>query len=95
MPTATNYFYSALAQLVEQLTVNQRVVGSSPTGGATFLFINQRVGGMEYGVALVRSDSGKHKVSVEIDLGALEDSFLPYSEMTRRQEVTPLPTYIN
>jgi hypothetical protein len=26
--------HSALAQLVEQLTVNQRVVGSSPTGGA-------------------------------------------------------------
>ena len=40
---------------------------------------------MEYGVALVRSDSGKHKVSIEIDLGALEDSFLPYSQMTRRQ----------
>ena len=28
--------YSALAQLVEQLTVNQRVAGSSPAGGATF-----------------------------------------------------------
>ena len=27
-------FYSALAQLVEQLTVNQRVAGSSPAGGA-------------------------------------------------------------
>ena len=81
MRTATNYFYSALAQLVEQLTVNQRVVGSSPTGGATFLFINQRVGGMEYGVALVRADSGKHKVSIEIDLGALEDGFLPYSKI--------------
>ena len=26
--------YSALAQLVEQLTVNQRVAGSSPAGGA-------------------------------------------------------------
>ena len=26
---------SALAQLVEQLTVNQRVAGSSPAGGAT------------------------------------------------------------
>ena len=24
--------------------------------------------------------SGKHKVSIEIDLGALEDSFLPYSQ---------------
>ena len=60
MRTATNYFYSALAQLVEQLTVNQRVVGSSPTGGATFLFIHQRVSGMEYGVDLVLSDSGKH-----------------------------------
>ena len=45
---------------------------------------------MTNGVALVRSDSGKHKVSIEIDLGALEDSFLPYSEMTRRQEATPL-----
>ena len=62
--------------MVEQLTVNQRVVGSSPTGGATFLFVNQRVGGMEYGVALVQSDSGKHKVSIEIDLGALERSSL-------------------
>ena len=29
--------------------------------------------------------SGKHKVSIEIDLGALEDSFLPYYEMTPRQ----------
>ena len=28
--------YSALAQLVEQLTVNQRVAGSSPAGGANF-----------------------------------------------------------
>ena len=28
--------YSALAQLVEQLTVNQRVAGSSPAGGAIF-----------------------------------------------------------
>ena len=27
---------SALAQLVEQLTVNQRVAGSSPAGGAIF-----------------------------------------------------------
>ena len=27
---------SALAQLVEQLTVNQRVAGSSPAGGAKF-----------------------------------------------------------
>ncbi len=27
-------FFSALAQLVEQLTVNQRVAGSSPAGGA-------------------------------------------------------------
>ena len=26
--------HSALAQLVEQLTVNQRVAGSSPAGGA-------------------------------------------------------------
>lgn len=26
--------YSPVAQLVEQLTVNQRAVGSSPTGGA-------------------------------------------------------------
>ena len=78
----------------DPITVNQRVVGSSPTGGATFLFINQRVGGMEYGVALDRSDSGKHKVSIEIDLGALEDSFLPYSEMTRRQETTP-PTHLH
>jgi len=26
---------------------------------------------MEYGVDLVRSDSGKHKVSIEIDLGGL------------------------
>ena len=31
---------------------------------------------MEYGVALVQSDSGKHKVSIEIDLGALERSSL-------------------
>ena len=29
---------SALAQLVEQLTVNQRVAGSSPAGGAIFLY---------------------------------------------------------
>jgi hypothetical protein len=27
---------SALAQLVEQLTVNQRVAGSSPAGGAKY-----------------------------------------------------------
>ena len=33
---------SALAQLVEQLTVNQRVAGSSPAGGAIFSS-NQRV----------------------------------------------------
>ena len=30
--------YSALAQLVEQMTVNHWVAGSSPAGGATFLF---------------------------------------------------------
>ena len=30
------YFYSSLAQSVEHLTVNQGVVGSSPTGGAFF-----------------------------------------------------------
>lgn len=29
--------YSAIAQLVEQATVNRPVVGSSPTRGATFL----------------------------------------------------------
>ena len=29
-------FYSDIAQLVEQLTVNQLVVGSSPTVGAKF-----------------------------------------------------------
>ena len=29
---------SALAQLVEQMTVNHWVAGSSPAGGATFLF---------------------------------------------------------
>ena len=34
---------SALAQLVEQLTVNQRVAGSSPAGGAIFPQVNQRV----------------------------------------------------
>ena len=28
------YYYSSLAQSVEHLTVNQGVVGSSPTGGA-------------------------------------------------------------
>ncbi len=28
--------HSTLAQLVEQLTVNQRVAGSSPAGGASF-----------------------------------------------------------
>ncbi len=78
MRTATNYFYSALAQLVEQLTVNQRVVGSSPTGGATFLFIHQRVSGMEYGVDLVLSDSGKHKVSIKIQLRV---ACLPYSAL--------------
>ena len=30
----SSFDYSALAQLVEQLTVNQRVAGSSPAGGA-------------------------------------------------------------
>ena len=30
--------YSALAQLVEQMTVNHWVAGSSPAGGATFEF---------------------------------------------------------
>ena len=29
-------YYSSLAQSVEHLTVNQGVVGSSPTGGAFF-----------------------------------------------------------
>lgn len=29
-----NNHYSSVAQLVERLAVNQRVVGSSPTGGA-------------------------------------------------------------
>ena len=33
-----SYDHSALAQLVEQLTVNQRVAGSSPAGGAIFLY---------------------------------------------------------
>ena len=32
----TGFYYSALAQLVEQLTVNQLVAGSSPAGGANF-----------------------------------------------------------
>jgi hypothetical protein len=31
---------SLIAQLVEQLTVNQRVTGSSPVQGAIFLFIS-------------------------------------------------------
>jgi hypothetical protein len=31
---------SRIAQLVEQLTVNQRVVGSSPTSGATSKPVN-------------------------------------------------------
>ena len=35
--------YSALAQLVEQLTVNQRVAGSSPAGGAIFSQVLQTV----------------------------------------------------
>lgn len=30
-----NGFYSPVAQLAERLTVNQDVVGSSPTGGAS------------------------------------------------------------
>lgn len=30
-----NDFYSPVAQLAERLTVNQDVVGSSPTGGAS------------------------------------------------------------
>ena len=34
-----SYDHSALAQLVEQLTVNQRVAGSSPAGGAIFYVI--------------------------------------------------------
>jgi hypothetical protein len=35
--------FSVLAQLVEQLTVNQRVAGSSPADGAIFPQFNQRV----------------------------------------------------
>ena len=38
--------YSALAQLVEQLTVNQRVAGSSPAGGAISSKLDL-VGGLE------------------------------------------------
>ena len=34
--------YSALAQLVEQMTVNHWVAGSSPAGGATFKKAVQR-----------------------------------------------------
>ena len=34
VPSAYNNVYSSLAQSVEHLTVNQGVVGSSPTGGA-------------------------------------------------------------
>ncbi len=34
--TEAQTFYSVLAQLVEQLTVNQRVAGSSPADGAIF-----------------------------------------------------------
>ena len=33
VPSAYNNVYSSLAQSVEHLTVNQGVVGSSPTGG--------------------------------------------------------------
>ena len=82
MRTATNYFYSALAQLVEQLTVNQRVVGSSPTGGATFLFIHQRVSGMEYGVDSVLSDLGKHKIQ-------LTAACLPYPHAPPQEAIPP------
>ena len=35
-----SYDHSALAQLVEQLTVNQRVAGSSPAGGAISILQN-------------------------------------------------------
>ena len=35
LPSTLRALSSALAQLVEQLTVNQRVAGSSPAGGAT------------------------------------------------------------
>ena len=31
--------YSALAQLVEQMTVNHWVAGSSPAGGATYFMV--------------------------------------------------------
>ena len=44
--------YSALAQLVEQLTVNQRVAGSSPAGGA--IFYN------DFNWVLVSSGKGHH-----------------------------------
>ena len=43
-------FSSALAQLVEQLTVNQRVAGSSPAGGATLHRTSQLFGVSSQGV---------------------------------------------
>jgi hypothetical protein len=36
MPRSRKQHHSALAQLVEQMTVNHWVAGSSPAGGAIF-----------------------------------------------------------
>ena len=43
VPSAYNKVYSSLAQSVEHLTVNQGVVGSSPTGGAKTEKVTQSV----------------------------------------------------
>ena len=40
VPSAYNSVYSSLAQSVEHLTVNQGVVGSSPTGGVCYCIMD-------------------------------------------------------
>ncbi len=41
--TETKFYYSPIAQLVERLTVNQNVRGSSPRRGANLCFVSSVV----------------------------------------------------
>ena len=68
--------HSPVAQLVEQLTVNQRVAGSSPAGGA-FLFSTSaptRSRSAEHTSKATHAQSATLVTDIQINLGNLQES---------------------
>ena len=74
---SANHFHSSVAQLVERLTVNQDVVGSSPTTGATLVDVHKRTqrpyGSYKYSAHYCKiCDLNRHTVKRMVVIGAVE-----------------------